>query len=87
MCGCDKDARWVCGTCRQRPWWLAGWKEEVLAAEKHPAPEPTPRTFAGVLPTGVPVSITLHDSEGVADLTFKHDGRWVAPVELTEETA
>lgn len=45
----------------------------------------TARTFTGTLPTGVPVLVTVHDPERVAEIAFKHDGRWCAPVELAEE--
>ena len=57
------------------------------------------RIFVGALPDGVlpgvaggiPILVTVHDAEGVAEVAFKTgDGqwsRWGLPVELSEESA
>ena len=50
-----------------------------------PSMDTRPRTFVGKLPTRVPVMVTVRGDR--AELAFKHDDRWTAPIELTEETA
>lgn len=52
-----------------------------------PAPAPA-RTFSGTTHDGIPVVVTVHDAEGVADLAFADaTGRFGPAVELSEEQA
>lgn len=103
MCPCDMNARRVCRSCRARyddqPWSLAAWQRRVIEAERPATPEPAARVYVGALPDGVlpgvpggiPILVTVHDAEGIAEVAFKTGegrfARWGIPTELSEETA